>query len=124
MSNTLQIYLTKTMFSSRIQIAARLLRAALSFLIKESIPPSPTRNAPRDILHVPNVCVGMTVNSEQAGEDAVRHRFAVLVPSRAILPPTLMLISGLPMHQQDDQVNQIEIRNHVIKTCRSREMKD
>lgn len=53
--------------------------------------------------------------SVDPGKEAVRYCLAVLVPRRAILFPALMLISGVAVYQQEDQINKIEVRRSVHK---------
>lgn len=54
--------------------------------------------------------------SVDAGEYAVGDSLAVLLPRQAILLPTVVLVTGFPVHQQDGEINHIEIRQNVIET--------
>lgn len=56
--------------------------------------------------------------SVDAGEYAVGDSLAVLLPRQAILLPTVVLVTGFPVHQQDGEINHIEIRQNVIETTR------
>lgn len=54
--------------------------------------------------------------SVHVGDDAVGHALAVLVPSHAVLPPALALVSGLPVHEQHGEVHHVEVGQDVLKT--------
>lgn len=51
--------------------------------------------------------------SVHTGHDSVRHALAVLLPGTAILPETLLLISGLAVHQQCSEVEDVEVGQQV-----------
>lgn len=59
---------------------------------------------------------GARAESVDVGEYAVGDSLAVLFPRQAILLPTVVLIAGFPVHQQDGEINHIEIRQNVIET--------
>jgi hypothetical protein len=47
--------------------------------------------------------------SVDIGYDSVRHTLAVLLPGTAILLEALLLISGLAVHQQCSEVEDVEV---------------
>lgn len=51
-------------------------------------------------------------------EDAVGHTLTVLFPSHTVFPLTLALITGFSVDKQHGEVDHIEIRQNVLKTCR------
>lgn len=49
--------------------------------------------------------------------EAIAHSPAVLFPGRAVLPPALAHVSGIPVHQQDDEVDHVVPRQEVLEAC-------
>lgn len=63
-------------------------------------------------------CGQAATRSVHVGEDAVGHALAVLLPGQAVLPPALVLITGLSMDKQRGEVEDVEVRQEVVKACR------
>lgn len=55
--------------------------------------------------------------SVDVGQDSVRHAPAVLVPGQAVLPQALLLVPGLPVHQQCREVEEVEVGQQVRHSC-------
>lgn len=60
----------------------------------------------------------MVPASVDVGNDPVAHSPAVLVPRRAVLPPALGHVPGVPVHQQDDEVDHVVPGQQVAEACR------
>lgn len=56
--------------------------------------------------------------SVDVGADAVGHALAVALPGQPVLLPAVLLVTRLPVHQQADEIDHVEIGQNVIKTCR------
>lgn len=52
--------------------------------------------------------------------DSVRHTFAVFLPGTAILSEALLFVSGLPVHQQCSEVEEVEVGEQVAYSCGER----
>lgn len=63
-------------------------------------------------------CGGTERRSVNIGQYAVGHALAVLLPGQAILPLTLVLIPGFAVDKQHGEVDDIEVRQEVVKPCR------
>lgn len=59
----------------------------------------------------------LQADSVNVRHDPVGHALAVLLPGQAVLPPAAALVTGLAVHKQDGEVNDVEIRQNVIKAC-------
>lgn len=55
--------------------------------------------------------------SVDTGNDPVANSSAVLVPRRAVLPPALAHVTGVSMHEQDDEVDHVVPRQEVVEAC-------
>lgn len=64
---------------------------------------------------------GKQPRSVNVGEYAVGHTLAVLLPGEAVLPPALVFITGLSMDKQGSEVDDIEVRQEVVKACREQQ---
>lgn len=62
----------------------------------------------------------LQADSVNVRHDPVGHALAVLLPGQAVLPPAAALVTGLAVHKQDGEVNDVEIRQNVIKATRER----
>lgn len=60
-------------------------------------------------------CGGTERGSVNIGQYAVGHALAVLLPGQAILPLTLVLIPGFAVDEQHGEVDDIEVRQEVVK---------
>lgn len=50
------------------------------------------------------------------GEDAVGDALAVPLPGQPVLLLAVVLVTSLPVHQQADEIDHVEIGQNVIKT--------
>lgn len=58
------------------------------------------------------------MGSVNIGEYAVGHSLAVLLPGQAVFPLALVLITGFAVDKQRSEVDDIEVRQEVVKACR------
>lgn len=56
-------------------------------------------------------------SSVDTGNDPVPNSSAILVPCRAVLPPALAHVSGISVHEQDDEVDHVVPRQEVAEAC-------
>lgn len=66
-------------------------------------------------------CRGTEHGSVNIGQYAVGHTLAVLLPGQAILPLTLVFITGFAVDKQHGEVDDIEVRQGVVKPCRQQQ---
>lgn len=71
-----------------------------------------------DFLLVSERCLtyrGTKRRSVNIGQYAVGHSLAVLLPGQAVLPLTLVLIPGFAVDKQHSEVDDVEVRQEVVK---------